>query len=82
VSDYDYYTSKPRSCNYCYHDYSVVTMAAVLLYTMTTVLLPQLQYHYHGATVLLLCYLAEQGPDLLTDVGADGTQEESLYLRR
>lgn len=27
----DYYTSKPRSCNYCYHDYSVVTMAAVLV---------------------------------------------------
>lgn len=58
----------------CYHGCSVGTM--------TTVLLPRLQYHYHGATVLLLCYLAKQGPDLLTDVGADGTQEESLHLRR
>jgi len=51
VSDYDYYTSKPRSCNYCYHDYSVVTMAAVLL--------PWLQCCYHGCsttTMGLQCY--------------------------
>ena len=27
-----------------------------------------------------VCYLAKQGPDVLTDVRADGTQQESLHL--
>ena len=26
------------------------------------------------------CYLSEQGPDVFTDVRADGTQEENLHL--
>lgn len=25
-------------------------------------------------------YLAKEGPDVLTDVGADGTQQEGLHL--